>query len=148
MNLVGKRRKLKYVGSDLTPFELLTASMRHSGELIGGSSKSLFCCKSMGNARWFWELQMKRKFSLFVTFKKKFEKSYFLLCWRRPHCCGSWGFRNMDSLIRMRICQQYVRQVGNKEDLLKDKNRKNVARRKYINLIFRKKQLLKKMKNK
>lgn len=121
MNLVGKGGKLKDVGSDLTPSKLLTASRRHSGELIGGSSKALFCCKSMGNARWFWEPQMKRKFSLFVIFKKKFEIS-FSAFFGGDHCCGSRGFRNMDVLIRVRICQQYVRQVGNKEDLLEDKN--------------------------
>lgn len=79
---------------------------------------------------------MKRNFSLFVAFTKKFEISFSIsqsrpLLWLVPE-----GFRNMDGLITLRICQQNLRQVSNKEDLFEEKL-KNV-RRKYINLILRK----------
>lgn len=49
---------------------------------------------------------------------------------------GTRGFGNMDGLIRLRICQQNLRQVSNKEDLLEEILRN--IRRKYINLILRK----------
>lgn len=49
MNLVGKSREVKKdVGNDLTPSKLFTVPTRSFGGYIGGSSKSLSCCNSVG----------------------------------------------------------------------------------------------------
>lgn len=77
------------MGNDLTPSKLFTVPTRSFGGYIGGTSKSLSCCNSVGKCQMILRATDKKETFLSLLISEKSLESH-LSFLEVVHCCGCY----------------------------------------------------------